>query len=64
MMNPTWLGIFKNLATHPRTETVPLPSGCSLVPEKYTPLQRSFLDLVKAQPDTFAKPHDAFGTLF
>jgi hypothetical protein len=44
----TLLDIVKNLAHHPRTETVSLPSGCSLVPEQYTPLQRSFLDLVEA----------------
>ncbi len=43
-----WLDIVKHLAHHPRTETVPLPSGCSLVPNKYTRLQRSFLDLVEA----------------
>jgi hypothetical protein len=44
----TWLEIVKNLAHYPRTETVPLPSGCSLLPEQYTRLQRSFLDLVEA----------------
>jgi hypothetical protein len=44
----TWSDIVKNLAHHPRTEIVPLPSGCSLVPNTYTRLQRSFLDLVEA----------------
>jgi hypothetical protein len=44
----TWLDIVKNLAHHPRTETVPLPSGYSFVPDKYTRLQSSFLDLVEA----------------
>src|SRR5438876_9217642 len=44
----SWLNIVKNLSHHPRTETVPLPSGCSFVPQRYTRLQRSFLDLVEA----------------
>src|ERR1700686_2976650 len=43
-----WLDIVKNLTHHPRTETVPLPSGCLFVPQQYTRLQRSFLDLVEA----------------
>src|SRR5437588_566237 len=39
---------FPNHDYSPRTETVLLPSGCSLVPQQYTRLQRSFLDLVEA----------------
>jgi hypothetical protein len=34
-MERTWRDIIKNLAHHPRTETVPLPSGCSFVPDQY-----------------------------
>src|SRR5437868_3188290 len=44
----TWLDVVTNLAHHPRTEIVPLPSGCLLVPQQYTRLQRSFLDLLEA----------------
>jgi hypothetical protein len=47
-MERTWLSIVKNLAHHPRTKIVYVPSGCSVLPEKYTRLQRSFLDVVEA----------------
>src|SRR5438067_915076 len=44
----TWLDIVTNLVHHPRTETVPVPSGCCFVPQQYTRLQTSFLDLLEA----------------
>jgi len=53
-MEGTWLGIVKNLAHHPRTETVLLPSGCSLVPQsnqvRKSPKQN--LELKNKQPVT------------
>jgi hypothetical protein len=43
MERSRWSDIIKNPAYHPRTETVPLPSGCSLVPQQYTRGKTEFI---------------------
>ena len=46
-----WLGVdglLTNMSSHPRSETIVIPSGSVSVPWQYTPLQTSFLHLVRA----------------